>query len=215
MVDQKGMLVGVIYANDIIDIIQDEAQEDILLLAGVNDANLYSSSFSTAKSRAPWLLTSLFTSLMAVSIIAIFSTAIQKIVALAVLMPVVASLAGNAGTQALTVLVRAIATKEISNIGALKILIKEVLVCSFNGFILAVVAASVCYAWQQDLNLSLVFATAIFATILIAGFFGALIPLLLYKMKFDPAISSGVFLITITDTFSFLVFLGLAALLLY
>lgn len=215
VVDQKGMLVGVIYANDIIDIIQDEAQEDILLLAGVNDANLYSSSFSTAKSRAPWLLTSLFTSLMAVSIIAIFSTAIQKIVALAVLMPVVASLAGNAGTQALTVLVRAIATKEISNIGALKILIKEVLVCSFNGFILAVVAASVCYAWQQDLNLSLVFATAIFATILIAGFFGALIPLLLYKMKFDPAISSGVFLITITDTFSFLVFLGLAALLLY
>lgn len=214
VVDDKGVLVGVIYANDIIDILQDEAEEDILLLAGVNDYNIYDSSFSAAKSRAPWLLTSLFTSLMAVTIIAIFSSEIQKIVALAVLMPVVASLAGNAGTQALTVLVRAIATKEISNIGAIKIITKEVLVGSFNGVILAIIAALACYFWQHDLSLSLIFATAIFATIFIGGFFGSIIPLLLYKMKFDPAISSGVFLIAITDTTSFLVFLGLAALLL-
>jgi magnesium transporter len=214
VIDNKGILVGVIYANDIIDILQEEAQEDILLLAGINDANLYSSSFSSAKSRAPWLLTSLFTSLMAVTIIAIFSSEIQKIVALAVLLPVVASLAGNAGTQALTVLVRAIATKEISNIGALKILTKEVLIGSFNGLVLALIAATVCYFWRHDLSLSLIFATAIFSTILIAGFFGSIIPLMLYKMKFDPAISSGVFLIAITDTTSFLVFLGLAALLL-
>ncbi len=214
VVDDKGVLVGVIYANDIIDILQEEAEEDLLLLGGVNDANFYSSSFTTAKSRAPWLLTSLFTSSLAVSIIAIFSNTIQEIIALAVLMPIVASLAGNAGTQALTVLVRAIATKELSNIGALKILFKESLVGSLNGLVLAAVAATVCYLWQHDLHLSLVFAAAIFTTVLIGGFFGSLIPLLLHKMKFDPAISSGVFLITITDTFSFLVFLGLAVLLL-
>jgi len=211
--DEKGILLGVIYANDVIHILQDEAEEDILLLGGVNDSNLHSSPFSTAKSRAPWLLASLFTSSMAVSIIAIFSDQIQKIVALAVLLPIVASLAGNAGTQALTVLVRAIATNEITNVGALKILIKEVVIGSLNGFVLATLAAIACYFWQHNLYLSLVFAAAILGTTIIGGFFGAVIPLTLHKMKFDPAISSGVFLITMTDTFSFLVFLGLAALL--
>lgn len=213
VVDEKGILVGVVYANDVIDILQEAAEEDILLLGGVNDSNLHSSSFSTARSRAPWLLASLFTSSLAVSIIAIFSDEIQKIVALAVLLPIVASLAGNSGTQALTVLVRAIATNEISNIGAIKILIKEATVGSLNGLILASLAAIVCYLWQHDLYLSLVFAVAILGTQIIGGFFGAAIPLMLHKFKFDPAISSGVFLITITDTFSFLVFLGLAALL--
>jgi magnesium transporter len=213
VVDKKGILVGVIYASDVIDILQEEAEEDILLLGGVNDTNLHASPFSTAKSRVPWLLASLFTSSLAVSIIAIFSNEIQKIVALAVLLPIVASLAGNSGTQALTVLVRAIATNEISNIGAIKILLKEVTVSSFNGFVLSTIAAILCYLWQNDLYLSVVFATAIFGTQIIGGFFGAAIPLLLFKFRFDPAISSGVFLITITDTFSFLVFLGLAALL--
>ncbi len=213
VVDEKGILVGVVYANDVIDILQEAAEEDILLLGGVNDSNLHSSSFATARSRAPWLLASLFTSSLAVSIIAIFSNEIQKIVALAVLLPIVASLAGNSGTQALTVLVRAIATNEISNIGAIKILIKEATVGSLNGLILASLAAIVCYLWQHDLYLSLVFAVAILGTQIIGGFFGAAIPLMLHKFKFDPAISSGVFLITITDTFSFLVFLGLAALL--
>jgi len=213
VVDEKGILVGVVYANDVIDILQEAAEEDILLLGGVNDSNLHSSSFTTARSRAPWLLASLFTSSLAVSIIAIFSNEIQKIVALAVLLPIVASLAGNSGTQALTVLVRAIATNEISNIGAIKILIKEVAVGSLNGLILSSLAAIVCYLWQHDLYLSLVFAVAILGTQIIGGFFGAAIPLMLHKFKFDPAISSGVFLITITDTFSFLVFLGLAALL--
>ncbi len=213
VVDEKGILVGVVYANDVIDILQEAAEEDILLLGGVNDSNLHSSSFTTARSRAPWLLASLFTSSLAVSIIAIFSNEIQKIVALAVLLPIVASLAGNSGTQALTVLVRAIATNEISNIGAVKILIKEAAVGSLNGLILSSLAAIVCYLWQHDLYLSLVFAVAILGTQIIGGFFGAAIPLMLHKFKFDPAISSGVFLITITDTFSFLVFLGLAALL--
>lgn len=211
--DEKGILLGVIYANDVIDILQDEAEEDILLLGGVNDISLHSSPFSTAKSRAPWLLASLVTSALAVSIIAIFSNEIQKIVALAVLLPIVASLSGNAGTQALTVLVRAIAINEISNFGALKILLKEVIVGSLNGFVLAILAAIICFFWQNNLSLSLVFAAAILGTTIIAGFFGAAIPLLLHKFKLDPAISSGVFLIAVTDAFSFLVFLGLSAML--
>ncbi len=214
VVDMKGILVGVIYASDVIDILQEEAEEDILLLGGVHDTNLYSSSFETAKSRAPWLLTSLLTSSMAVTIIAIFSSEIQRVVALAVLLPIVASLAGNAGTQALTVLVRAIATNEVSNIGAFKILLKEVITCSINGLILAIIAAIICYVWQNNFYLSSVFASAILGTVIIGGFSGAVIPLLLHRLKFDPAISSGVFLIAITDTFSFLVFLGLANLLL-
>ena len=214
VVDGEGILSGVLYADDIIDILQDEAEEDILFLGGVQDANFRSGAFETARSRIPWLLTSLFTSSIAVSIIALFSGEIQKIVALAVIMPVIASLAGNAGTQALTILVRAIATNDIRTFGRVKILIKEILTCSLNGIILALVGAVLCYLWQKNIHLSLVLALAMITTIIVGGFFGALIPILLHKLKFDPAISSGVFLITITDAFSFLVFLGLSKLLL-
>jgi magnesium transporter len=205
-------LIGVIYASDVIDVMAEEAEEDILLLGGVKNNNLHLSSYLTAKSRIPWLFTSLITTSMAVIIIALFSGEIQKIVALAVLMPIVASLAGNAGNQALTVLVRSIATDEINNIGAAKILIKEVLVGSLNGLILSIIAGISCYVWKHNLYLSLVLASSMLLTVILAGFAGASIPLFLNKMKFDPAVSSGVFLIAITDTSSFLIFLGLASL---
>ena len=211
VVDVDGILVGAVSISDIVDVIEEEAQEDLLLLGGVNDKNLYSSSFWTAKSRIPWLFTSLITTSMAVIIIALFSDQIQKAVVLAVLLPIVASLAGNAGTQSLTVLVRTIATNEVDNIGATKILFKETWVGSINGLFLSVIAAIVCYCWQKDIYLSIVLAFSIFTTVILSGFFGAVIPLLLNKMKFDPAISSGVFLIAITDTSSFLIFLGLAS----
>ncbi|MDX2082696.1 MAG: magnesium transporter [Rickettsiales bacterium] len=214
VVDEKGILVGVIYANDVIDILQEEAQEDILLLGGVQYANLHASPFSTAKSRVSWLATSLITNLFSATIIAFFAGEIEKIVALAALLPIVSSLSGNSGTQALTVLVRAIATKEINNISLLKILFKEISVAFLNGLILAVIAATACYFWQHNLHLSLVFACAILAAIILSGFFGVFIPLILYRLKFDPAISSGVFLTTITDMFSFLTLLGLANLVL-
>lgn len=212
VVNDDDILIGAISVGDVVDIIEEEAEEDLLLMGGVNDSNLYSSSFLTARSRIPWLFTSLITTAMAVSIIALFSDEIAKAVVLAVLMPIVASLAGNAGTQALTVLVRSIATNEINNIGAIKILFKEVCVSSFNGILLAVFAGLICYLWKYDLHLSLILSAAIFLTVILAGFFGAIIPILLNKMNFDPAISSGVFLITITDTSSFLIFLGLASL---
>ncbi len=212
VVDENNEMIGVIYASDVIDVLTEEAEEDILLLGGVNNNNLHLSSILTAKSRIPWLFTSLMTTSMAVTIIAIFSGEIQKIVVLAVLMPIVASIAGNVGTQALTVLVRSIATDEVSNIGAAKIVLKEVLVSSVNGLFLAAIATIACYFWQHDIKLSLVLGSSMLFTIVVAGFSGAFIPIFLNKIKFDPAVSSGVFLITITDTSSFLIFLGLASL---
>ena len=211
VVDKNGILVGAISVGDVVDIIEEEAQEDLLLLGGVNDSNLYSSSFLTAKSRILWLFISLMTTSLASLIIVFFSGEIQKAVMLAALLPIIASLAGNAGTQALTVLVRSIATNEISNIGALKVLLKEMCVGSLNGLFLALIATAAYYFLKHDLNLSLILGATIFFTVFLAGFFGAFIPIFLSKMKFDPAISSGVFLIAITDTSSFLIFLGLSA----
>ncbi len=210
VIDEKGVLVGVIYANDVIDILQEEAEEDILLLGGVNDSNLHASSFTTAKSRISWLSTSLITNLFSATIIAFFADQIQKIVALAALLPIVSSLSGNSGTQALTVLVRSIATKEIDNIAITKLFAKELFVAFLNGFSLALIAGVACYFWQHNLHLSIVFASAILAAITLSGFFGVFIPLVLHRLKFDPAISSGVFLTTMTDMFSFLTLLGLA-----
>lgn len=214
VVDEKGILVGVIYANDIIDIIQEEAEEDILLLGGVRYTNLHASSFATARSRISWLSSGLITNLFSATIIAFFAGEIQKVVALASLLPIVSSISGNSGTQALTVLVRAIATQEIKNISLLRILIKEVFVGVMNGLTIAVVAGIACYLWQGNLHLSLVFGGAIIAAITFSSFLGVFIPLLLYRLNFDPAISSGIFLTTLTDMFSFLTLLGLAALIL-
>ncbi len=210
VIDEKGVLVGVIYANDVIDILQEEAEEDILLLGGVNDSNLHASSFTTARSRISWLSTSLITNLFSATIIAFFADQIQKIVALAALLPIVSSLSGNSGTQALTVLVRSIATKEIDNIAITKLFAKELFVAFLNGLSLALIAGIACYFWQHNLHLSVVFASAILAAITLSGFFGVFIPLVLHRLKFDPAISSGVFLTTMTDMFSFLTLLGLA-----
>lgn len=212
VVDEKAILVGVIYANDVIDILQDEAEEDILLLGGVHYVSLHASSFATARSRISWLSTSLLTNLFSATIIAFFSGQIQKIVALAALLPIVSSLSGNSGTQALTVLVRAIATKEVDNISLVKILSKEILIGLMNGTLLAIIAATACYFWQHNLHLSLVFGSAIIAAITLSSFLGVFIPLILHRFKFDPAISSGVFLTTMTDMFSFLTLLGLATL---
>jgi magnesium transporter len=210
VVDEKGILAGVVYASDIIDILQEEAEEDILLLGGVNNNNLHGSSFSTAKSRISWLLASLATNILTATIIAFFSSEIEKLVALAALLPVISSLSGNSGTQALTVLVRSIATKEINNIQSIKIVLKEVFVGFLNGLLLALIASSLCYFWQSDLHLSIIFGAAILLVITLSGLFGVLIPLTLHKLKFDPAISSGVFLTTMTDSLSFLILLGLA-----
>jgi magnesium transporter len=214
VVDEKGTLVGVIYANDVIDIIRDEAEEDILLLGGVRYLNLHASAISTAKSRISWLSSGLITNVLSATIIAFFADQIHKVIALASLLPIVSSISGNSGTQALTVLVRAIATNDIKNITIRKILLKEIAVGLINGALVGMVAGFACFVWQKNLVLSLVFSSAIMTAITLSSFMGVFIPLLLTRMKFDPAISSGIFLTTLSDMFSFLLLLGLAAIIL-
>ncbi|MDA7705191.1 magnesium transporter [Rickettsiales bacterium] len=206
--NDEGKLVGLIYANDVIDIVEEEDEEDILLLAGVNDINLHSTNFITAKSRIPWLVISLVFSSFSAIIIALFAKEIEKMVVIAVLLPIVASVSGAAGNQTLAIMVRSIATLDIENIGYWKVIIKESVVGSINGLFLALIASAACYVWQDNYILSISIFISIFVTILISCLFGAAIPTILNKLKFDPAISSGVFLTTLIDATSFFVFLG-------
>lgn len=201
-------LVGLIYANDVIDIVKEEDEEDILLLAGVNETNLHSSNFITAKSRIPWLIISLIFTTMSAMIISLFEGEIEKMVVLAVLLPIVASVSGSAGNQTLAVIVRLIATMNLENHGYWKVVIKESVVGSINGLSLAVIASLACYFWQENYILSISLFVSIFLTILLSCLLGALIPIMLNRFKFDPAISSGVFLTTLVDATSFFVFLG-------
>lgn len=201
-------LVGLIYANDVIDIVKEEDEEDILLLAGVNETNLHSSNFITAKSRIPWLIISLIFTTMSAMIISLFESEIEKMVVLAVLLPIVASVSGSAGNQTLAVIVRLIATMNLENHGYWKVVIKESVVGSINGLSLAVIASLACYFWQENYILSASLFVSIFLTILLSCLLGALIPIMLNRFKFDPAISSGVFLTTLVDATSFFVFLG-------
>ena len=206
--NDNNRLVGLIYANDVIDIVKEEDEEDILLLAGVNETNLHSSNFITAKSRIPWLIISLIFTTMSAMIISLFESEIEKMVVLAVLLPIVASVSGSAGNQTLAVIVRLIATMNLENHGYWKVVIKESVVGSINGLSLAVIASLACYFWQENYILSISLFVSIFLTILLSCLLGALIPIMLNRFKFDPAISSGVFLTTLVDATSFFVFLG-------
>ena len=162
--------------------------------------------------RMPWLAVNLGTAFLASSVIGLFEGAIEKIVALAVLMPIVASMGGNAGTQTLTVAVRALATKELSSANARRVLGKEILVGLANGLAFALLTGIVAWIWFQDRGVGIVLALAMVANLLMAAFMGITIPLLLERLKIDPAVASGVFLTAITDVVGFGVFLGLAAL---
>lgn len=211
VVDEDERLIGVITIDDIVDVIDEEAQEDFLKLAGVEEGDLYRAVLSTTGSRFRWLLINLFTAILASVVISFFDATIEEIVALAVLMPIVASMGGNAGTQALTVAVRAIATREISRANTVRILWKETLVGVVNGSAFAVIAGLVAGAWFQDPVLGGVIAMAMIINLIVAGLSGAGIPVLLHRLGSDPAVSSTVVLTTITDVVGFLAFLGLAA----
>ncbi len=209
---ETGRLIGIVTADDVIDVIDEEAEDDMLKLAGLSgDSDVFASSLNTARTRFAWLLVNLGTAVLASGVIALFEASIQSLVALAVLMPIVASMGGNAGTQTLTVVVRALATKDITNATQWRFLLKELTVGTINGLAFAVIAAGFTYAWKQDLGLSLVIATAMIANLLIAAFSGTLIPLALERLHIDPANASGVFLTTVTDVIGFLAFLGLAS----
>lgn len=210
VVDSQGKIVGIIDSDDVVEIIEEEVTEDILHLAGVRDTDLHNSFFRTATNRFPWLFVNLLTAVAGSAVIALFEGSIEKIVALAVIMPLVASMAGNGGTQALTVAVRAIATRELTSANAGRVIWKEIGVGLCNGLWFALIGAASAYIIYDDLHLSLVLAAAMMFALTLASVSGAFIPLLLVRMKIDPAISSSVFLTTVTDISSFFGFLGLA-----
>jgi magnesium transporter len=211
VVEKSGRLIGQITIDDIVDVINEEAQEDIFKLAGVGDRNLYGAVLETVRGRFSWLLLNLLTAIAASIVIGWFQPTIEKLVALAVLMPIVASMGGNAGTQTLTVAVRSLATKDLDASNAARIIGKEVLAGLLNGILFAVLAALVAYIWFQDLGLGLVIAAAMIVNLLVAGLAGITIPIALDKFNIDPATSSAVFLTTVTDIVGFFTFLGLAA----
>lgn len=210
VVDEDGRLVGVITIDDVIDVIDEEAQEDILKLAGVEENDLYSAVLSTSISRSRWLFFNLFTAFIAAGVVSLFGATIEKVVALAILMPIVAGMGGNAGTQALTVAVRALAMRELSGANAKRAVVKEGLVGLINGCVFAVLIGLIAAFWFHNWILGGVIASAMVINLITAGICGAGIPILLNKMGQDPAISSSVFLTTITDVVGFFAFLGLA-----
>ena len=213
VVDNDDRLVGVITFDDIVDVIEEEAEEDIKALGGVSgEEELSDSVWTTAKSRFPWLLADLMTALISAWVISNFEGAIAKMVALAVLMPIVASMGGNAGTQTMTVTVRALATRELSSANALRIIRRELLVGVFNGLVFATIMGAVAAFWFNVTDLGLVIALAMVTVLAAAALGGILIPLALTKLGVDPAVSSGPFVTTITDVVGFLSFLGIATL---
>ncbi len=209
--DQK-KIIGSITVDDVVEVIEEEREEDILKLGGVDHTDLYESVISTTKSRISWLIVNLMTAVAASIVIGLFEAAIEKVVALAILMPIVASMGANAGTQTLTVVVRAIAVKELTTSNALKIITKETLIGGINGFIFAIIISLISIYWFENLMLGLIIGLAMILNLVIAGFAGIVIPFVLHKLKIDPALASAVILTTITDVFGFLSFLGLATL---
>ncbi len=210
VVDAAGRLVGVVTVDDVVHIIDEEAEEDLLKLAGVQETDLYSAVLDTTKSRFAWLLINLFTAVAASVVIAFFEETLERIVALAVLMPIVASMGGNAGTQTLTVAVRAIAMRDLSPGNALRFVWKELLVGLANGLMFAVVAGAIAWLWFDMPSIGFIIAAAMVINLVVAALSGALVPLGLEKVGVDPAVASSVVLTTVTDVIGFFAFLGLA-----
>ena len=214
VVEPGGRLVGQITVDDIVGVIQEETEEDILALAGVSDAGRDADFMGIVRSRLPWLLINLVTEAIAVTVIGPFQPMIAKIVVLVMLMPIVSSLGGNAGTQALTVAVRAIATKELNAANAMRIIIRELAVGLLNGAAVGLMMGGGLFLWQHDLKLSLVVFLAIIANLFVAALGGILAPIVLERLGRDPAVSSSVVVTFMTDFFGFLALLGIAALIL-
>ncbi|NOT44074.1 MAG: magnesium transporter [Acidobacteria bacterium] len=211
VVDEENKLVGVITVDDVIDVIKDEATEDIYRLAGVSgDERAFTPAGESLRKRLPWLGVNLVTAFLAASVVALFEGTIERITALAVFMPVVAGMGGNAATQTLTVIVRGIALGELSWSNSRKALLKESIVGIGNGVVLGLVAAGVAWGMRGDPVLGLVLCAAMIINMFVAATAGTLVPLGLRAVNVDPALASSVFITTMTDVFGFLSFLGLA-----
>jgi magnesium transporter len=212
VVNKNNKLVGMITADDVVTVVQEEAEEDVLRLAGVGDEEITDTVFVKTKRRFNWLLVNLATALLASWVISIFGAEIEKVVALAFLMPIVASMGGNAGMQTLAVTIRAIATKELSSSNINKIISKEFFIGVLNGIIFAIITAIIVQLWFKQIDLSIIIAASMVLNMIVAGLFGILIPVTLKKMNIDPALASSVFVTTVTDVIGFLSFLGIGSL---
>ena len=212
--DVDNRLVGVITMDDAMEVLDDHAEEDIKRLAGVGDESLIDNIWSTTGRRFPWLAVNLLTSILASIVIAQFAETIDALIALAVLMPIVASMGGNAGTQTLTVVVRAMATKDLTSANAGRVIRRELGVGLLNGLLFAGVIGLVGYYWYGLPMLGVVLGIAMIGNLVVAGLAGILVPISLDKIGIDPALASGAFVTTVTDIVGFFAFLGLAAMLL-
>jgi len=212
VVDPDHRLVGVITADDIVEVIQEEASEDILRMGGVAGESVSDPVWETAKHRFIWLLVNLGTAILASGVISLFDATIEQMVALAVLMPIVASMGGNAGTQTMTVAVRALATKDLGPVNAARVIGRETVVGLLNGLVFALIMGAIAFFWFGSGQLGLVIGAAMVINLLVAALSGILIPLALSALDLDPAIASGVFVTMMTDCVGFFAFLGLAAL---
>tara|TARA_Y100000590_G_scaffold458669_1_gene613890 strand:+ start:3598 stop:4977 length:1380 start_codon:yes stop_codon:yes gene_type:complete len=211
VVDKSNKLVGMITSDDVLTVLKEEAEEDALRLAGVGDEEITDGVFKKTKRRFNWLLLNLFTAFLATWVISIFGATIEQMVALAFLMPIVASMGGNAGMQTLAVTVRTIATNELTKNNFTQNVLKEFLIGILNGVIFAIISAIIVQLWFKDITLSLIISISMILNMIVAGLFGILVPISLKKFNIDPAIASSVFVTTITDVIGFLSFLGIGA----
>jgi magnesium transporter len=207
--NKQGKLVGSISIDNMIYIIEEQTGKEFMSLGGVNNSDIFFNLFASARHRFPWLFVNLVTACLTSLVINQFSGTIAKLITLATVMPIVASMGGNAGTQAMTVTVRALANREITNANTRRVISKEILLCMLNGALLAVIGIILTYLLFADMHLSIVFACAVLINFTIAGFLGSGIPILLNRFNIDPAAASGVFLTAFTDAIGFFSFLSL------
>ena len=211
VVDKNNKLVGMITSDDVLTVLKEEAEEDALRLAGVGDEVITDGVLVKTKRRFNWLLLNLFTAFLATWVISLFGATIEQMVALAFLMPIVASMGGNAGMQTLAVTVRTLATNDLTKNNFTNNVLKEFNIGVLNGIIFAIISAIVVQLWFKDNQLSMIIAVSMVLNMIVAGLFGILVPVALKKMNIDPAIASSVFVTTITDVIGFLSFLGVGA----
>tara|TARA_B100000900_G_scaffold239532_1_gene203575 strand:- start:559 stop:1935 length:1377 start_codon:yes stop_codon:yes gene_type:complete len=211
VVDKNNKLVGMITSDDVLTVLKEEAEEDALRLAGVGDEEITDGVIKKTKRRFNWLLLNLFTAFLATWVISIFGATIEQMVALAFLMPIVASMGGNAGMQTLAVTIRTIATNELTKNNFTQNIFKEFSIGILNGIIFAIISAIIVQLWFNDIQLSLIISISMILNMIVAGLFGILVPISLKRFNIDPAIASSVFVTTITDVIGFLSFLGIGA----
>ena len=211
VVDDSGKLLGRITIDDVVDVIREEADRTFMGRGGLNEEDdIFAPVITSSRRRTVWLGINLITALLASWVIGQFDATIEKLVALAVLMPIVASMGGIAGSQTLTIVIRGITLGQVGNANARRLLVKELAVGAVNGIIWAMVIAAVADAWFDNFELSVIIALAILVNLVFAALAGATIPIILKKLNIDPALAGGVILTTVTDVIGFFAFLGLA-----